>query len=65
MARIPYIEFNECVACGTCEALCPAVFKINEDLGYAEVVDPSGASEDEIQEAIDSCPASCIHWQEE
>ncbi|MEW6726975.1 MAG: ferredoxin [Bacillota bacterium] len=50
------IETSECAACGTCEALCPAVFKMNEDLGYAEVIDPNRASEEEIHEAIDSCP---------
>ncbi|MEW6446692.1 MAG: ferredoxin [Bacillota bacterium] len=65
MARVPYINIHECQACGTCEAICPEVFKVNEDLGYAEVINPKGGSEDAIQEAIDSCPASCIDWIEE
>ncbi len=30
----------------------------------AEVFDPNGASEQEIQEAMDACPAACIHWKE-
>jgi ferredoxin len=29
------------------------------------VINPYGASEDEIQDAIDQCPVQCIHWQEE
>jgi ferredoxin len=39
-----------------------AVFRMGDD-GYAEVYDPTGASEKEIQDAIDNCPVSCIHWQ--
>jgi ferredoxin len=35
-----------------------------DDSNLAEVYDPEGASEKAIQEAIDSCPVSCIHWEE-
>ncbi|SHJ05528.1 ferredoxin [Desulfofundulus thermosubterraneus] len=65
MAKIPYIESEECLACGSCADVCPDVFQMNETLGFAEVINPQGASEDEIQEAIDMCPAQCIHWKEE
>lgn len=65
MPKKPYIDSAECMACGSCADLCPGVFQLDEDLGYAVVFDPQGASEDEIQEAIDSCPAACIHWEEE
>ncbi|MDK2889306.1 MAG: ferredoxin [Thermoanaerobacter sp.] len=65
MAKIPYIESEECLACGSCVDVCPDVFQMNETLGFAEVVNPQGAGEDEIQEAIDMCPAQCIHWKEE
>ncbi|MBE3585241.1 MULTISPECIES: ferredoxin [Desulfofundulus] len=64
MAKIPYIESEECLACGSCVDVCPDVFQMNETLGFAEVVNPQGAGEDEIQEAIDMCPAQCIHWKE-
>lgn len=64
MAKKPYIDFSECIACGNCESTCPDVFRLNEDLGYAEVIDPVGASEEEIQDAINYCPASCIHWND-
>ncbi|WP_027356957.1 ferredoxin [Desulfofundulus thermocisternus] len=65
MAKIPYIESEECLACGSCVDVCPDVFQMNKTLGFAEVVNPQGAGEDEIQEAIDMCPAQCIHWKEE
>lgn len=64
MARIPFIETENCEACGTCESLCPGIFKLNEELGYAEVINPHGGDEDCIQEAIESCPTGCIRWVE-
>lgn len=65
MARkIPVIEVDACIACGNCEAVCPEVFRLNEELGHSEVIDPFGAPEERIQDAIDQCPAQCISWQE-
>jgi ferredoxin len=62
--KIPVIDTEACIACGNCEAVCPAVFRLNEALGYSEVINPMGAPEDQIQPAIDQCPAQCISWQE-
>jgi ferredoxin len=63
--RIPVVVEEECIACGTCEELCPEVFKVNENLGFSQVINPTGAPEEKIQEAIDSCPVQCIHWSDE
>ena len=63
--RIPVIVTEECIACGNCGQVCPEVFRLNESLGHSEVINPCGASEDEILDAIDECPVQCIHWQEE
>lgn len=62
--KIPVIDIDACIACGNCEAVCPEVFHLNEDLGYAEVINPDGAPESSIQDAIDQCPAQCISWGE-
>jgi len=62
--RIPVIDQGACIACGNCEAVCPEVFRLNESLGYSEVIDPAGAPEERIQDAIAQCPAQCISWQE-
>jgi len=46
-----------CIGCGTCEVLCPAVFKINEE-GKADVL-----SQDDIpcaKNAAESCPVQAI-----
>jgi len=63
MAKVPYVEREKCIGCGTCVALCPAVFQLKDD-GKSDVVDPDGASETDIQQAIDSCPVQCIRWKE-
>ena len=64
MAKRVYIDEEECIGCGTCEDLCEEVFKLNEETDKAEVIKPEGGPEDLIQEAIDSCPVECIHWEE-
>jgi ferredoxin len=61
--RTPVIDTDACIACGNCEAVCPEVFHLNENLGHSKVVNPFGAPENRIQDAIDQCPAQCISWQ--
>ncbi|MEZ4598630.1 MAG: ferredoxin [Syntrophotaleaceae bacterium] len=63
MAKTPYVDKDVCISCNLCVDMLPEVFKLDED-NLAEVHDPNGAPEEKIQEAIDSCPVSCIHWEE-
>jgi ferredoxin len=63
MAKGVYVDEDECISCGACVDTCPDVFVMNDD-NLAEVTNPAGASEEEIQEAIDGCPVECIHWEE-
>lgn len=53
------VDKNKCLGCGTCVALCPKVFKLGND-GKAEVIDPKGDTEENIKNAIDSCPVGAI-----
>jgi len=62
MPKKPYVDQATCISCEMCVNMVPAVFRIGEE-GVAEVHDPTGASEKEIQDAIDNCPVNCIHWQ--
>ncbi|MGQ9922207.1 MAG: ferredoxin [Desulfobacca sp.] len=64
MARRVVIDEDACVFCGTCAEICPEVFRRNEDKQKSEVIKPEGGPEDLIQEAIDSCPAAAIRWEE-
>jgi len=63
MAKVPYVDRDACIGCGTCVALCPAVFQLKDD-GKSDVIDPDAASEAETQQTIDACPVQCIHWKE-
>ena len=60
-----YIDEDECIGCGTCEEICPEVFQLNLDKEKAEVIMPEDGPEYFIEEAIDSCPSSCIYYEEE
>jgi ferredoxin len=64
MGKRVYIDEEECIGCGSCEEICPEVFKLDEDSEKAIVVMPEGGPEDLIEEAITTCPVECIHWEE-
>ncbi|HMM39480.1 MAG TPA: ferredoxin [Desulfovibrio sp.] len=63
MAKVVYIDQDECIGCESCVGICPDVFAMDDSAGKARVVNPDGAPEEQIQEAIDTCPAQCIHWE--
>ena len=64
MRKRIYIDEEECIGCGSCEEICPEVFKLNEDTDKSEVIKPEGGPEDVIEEAIGTCRVECIHWEE-
>ncbi|PIP28073.1 MAG: ferredoxin [Candidatus Moranbacteria bacterium CG23_combo_of_CG06-09_8_20_14_all_35_22] len=56
----PKVNQELCIGCGTCESLCPKVFKIEN--GKSQVI-----SEDCVdcncQEVMESCPVSAISME--
>jgi ferredoxin len=62
MSKTVVVDQQECISCGLCVEVCPEVFRLN-DQDVSEVHNPTGAPEEKIQEAIDSCPVQCIHWE--
>ncbi len=62
MAKTPFVDADLCTGCELCVETVPDVFQMEGDV--ATVVTPDGASEEEIQEAIDNCPVEAISWQE-
>ncbi len=48
-----------CVSCGSCEAICPEVFELNEIASVKKASDLSNYSE-LIQEAANMCPVGVI-----
>lgn len=49
---------DSCIACGACESICEAVFKV-EDIA---VVDEAAVADNEdcVKEAAEACPVSAI-----
>ena len=64
MRKIPVIDLSECIDCDSCLEICPAVFKRNSETGYIEVMDLPDYPEEDVQEAINICPADCITWED-
>jgi len=49
---------DSCIACGACESICEAVFKVGD---IAEVVESAVADNaDCVKEAADACPVAAI-----
>ncbi|MEK7203196.1 MAG: ferredoxin [Patescibacteria group bacterium] len=51
------INNNLCIGCGTCEALCPNIFKINQQ-GKSEIISQTNSAC--AKNAVKSCPAQAI-----
>ncbi|XP_027340849.1 chaperone protein dnaJ C76, chloroplastic-like [Abrus precatorius] len=56
-----FVDEFSCIGCKNCANVAPDVFAIEEDFGRARVYNQCGNRE-LVQQAIDSCPVSCIHW---
>jgi len=57
------IDQHECINCGTCVENTDAVFALPNE-GKAVAVRQEGPM-DLIQDAIDACPVTCIHWTDQ
>jgi len=54
------IDQPECISCGTCVEQTDAVFILPDD--SKAVARKQEGPMDAIQDAIDACPVTCIHW---
>ena len=62
MARIVWVDRDECISCGLCVSLLPEVFRFEG--GKSEAYNPAGAPEEKLQECVDGCPVGAIHWKD-
>lgn len=73
MAKYTVVIKGECIACGSCGATAPEIFDFDGD-GLAEVVYEGdnnkgvtaieGDLAEALDEAVESCPTSCIKVKE-
>ncbi len=56
---MPKVDQETCIGCGTCESICPEVFKLDSS-GKSQV--KKGAPQDLpcIKEAVEACPVQAI-----
>jgi len=59
MNKVPVVDPEVCIGCGTCVALAPQTFQFSED-GKVKVVNPEGDDEETIKEATQACPVNAI-----
>jgi len=53
------IDENLCIGCGSCEASCPKIFKLNQEKMKAEVLAPE--TEEECAKVAEQiCPVKAI-----
>eukprot|EP00887_Chlorella_sp_A99_P000153 scaffold16.g153.t1 len=57
-----FVDEFTCIGCRNCANVCPRSFAIEEEYGRARVMSQGSDLEVKLQEAIDTCPVSCIHW---
>lgn len=62
MAKNVNIDEEACTGCGTCAAIAEECFALNDDTEKAYVTDIAACSDEQVQEAIDTCPEEAITW---
>jgi ferredoxin len=57
---VPVVDEELCVGCGTCEALCPEVFKVGDDEVSHVIAGSDCTAAACCDEAAESCPEGAI-----
>jgi ferredoxin len=57
-----FVDEISCIGCRNCANIAPGVFRMESNHGRARVAVQWVNDEEDIQDAIDSCPTDCIHW---
>jgi len=55
------IDQEKCIGCGSCSAVCPDVFELNED---NKAVAKDTENKDCVKEAVEACPVEAIKVEE-
>eukprot|EP01023_Acetabularia_acetabulum_P024390 TRINITY_DN2356_c0_g1_i12.p1 TRINITY_DN2356_c0_g1~~TRINITY_DN2356_c0_g1_i12.p1 ORF type:complete len:410 (-),score=76.31 TRINITY_DN2356_c0_g1_i12:1210-2439(-) len=60
--RAVFVDEMTCIGCKNCMWCAPAVFRMEPEYGRSRVYGQWLNTEEQLQDAIDSCPVDCIHW---
>eukprot|EP00469_Lotharella_globosa_P008427 CAMPEP_0167785200 /NCGR_PEP_ID=MMETSP0111_2-20121227/8105_1 /TAXON_ID=91324 /ORGANISM="Lotharella globosa, Strain CCCM811" /LENGTH=305 /DNA_ID=CAMNT_0007676445 /DNA_START=312 /DNA_END=1229 /DNA_ORIENTATION=- len=60
--RAVFVDELSCIGCRMCNNLAGDTFGMEDLWGRARVKTQWGNNEEEISDAIDSCPVDCIYW---
>ncbi len=60
------VNQDACIGCGACAAICPDHFELNDE-GLSVVTEETitKEKEDDVRDAVDSCPTGAIEITEE
>ena len=59
-----WVDESDCIGCRYCAHVASNTFVMVPETGRCRAVRQDGDSIDRIQEAIDTCPVDCIHWED-
>ena len=62
--RAVFVDENTCIGCKMCVWCASATFRMDPEYGRSRAFAQWLDSEEKLQQSIDSCPVSCIHWVE-
>ncbi|KAG7672613.1 hypothetical protein Ndes2526B_g08860 [Nannochloris sp. 'desiccata'] len=57
-----FVDEFSCIGCRNCHNIAPKTYAMEEEFGRARVMKQGVDTVDKLQESIDSCPVTCIHW---
>jgi len=60
--RAVFVDEEACIGCTMCVSIAPGTFRLEGEHGRSRVFAQWANTEDETQDAVDSCPVDCIHW---
>ena len=55
---------EDCTGCGLCEATCPEVFELEDDVAVVKVDEVDEADQESALEAEDACPVDAISHED-
>jgi ferredoxin len=55
---------EECIACGVCADIAPAIFEMGEDAAQVKVDEVPEPEQEAVREAAESCPTEAIVVEE-